>query len=102
MGTLFVNLYFSTDDDLPIVYMEDHCGLSFDKFFLDDARVYVDDSLHVKLTKEPTRQHKKPCFVTFSTRDPDCKLLLHFEQVDINYNPGTIDRCVFLSTKRET
>ena len=72
--------------------MEDHCRLHIRTFLLDDARVYVDDSMHVKLTKNPSQQRPSSCIVTFSTRDPDYRLLLHFERVDINYNPGTVDR----------
>ena len=85
---------FVEDDDLPILYMEDHCRIHIRKYVLDDARVYVDDSMHVELTKEPSLKRQFSCLVTFSTRDPDYHLLLHFEQVDINYNPGTVDRYV--------
>ena len=86
--------YFSAGDEIPIVYMEDHCRLQIRLFVLDDARVYVDDSVYVKLTKDPTIEHNFSCLVTFSTRDPDWRLLLHFEEVHINYNPGTVDRYV--------
>ena len=50
--------------------------------------------MHVMLTKDPSRKHPSSCVVTFSTRDPDWRLLLHFERVDINYNAGTVDRYV--------
>ncbi len=72
--------------------MEDHCRLHIRGYVLDDARVYVDESIHVELTKDVSSERQFACLVTFSTRDPDWRLLLHFEQVDINYNPGTVDR----------
>ncbi len=84
-----------SDDDLPVVYMEDHCRLHIRKYVLDNARVYVDDNVHVELTNRPEESNELACLVTFSSRDQDWRLLLHFEQVDINYNPGTVDRLAF-------
>ncbi len=80
--------------------MEDHCRLHIRKYVLDNARVYVDDNVHVELTNRPEESNELACLVTFSSRDQDWRLLLHFEQVDINYNPGTVDRYMHKAVRR--
>ena len=74
--------------------MAEHCQLWSSEHAGDNYHIYIDDSAVVELTSAAASTYPMQCVVTFAARSTAHKILLHFESMDINYNPGTIDRLV--------
>ena len=77
---------------LPTLFMTGHCRTLVDGYLHDKDRIYVDSSIVVEATPNLELETQTTCVVTFAARDPSERLILHFESMDINFRPGTIDR----------
>ncbi len=72
--------------------MSDHCQVWYTQYARNNYNVYIGSSSVIQLTRTAKSVYPMQCVVTFAAQKSNQKLLLHFESMDINYNPGTIDR----------